>query len=117
MPFRFRDFKVYKDAIEAYKFIVQITKDFPREYYHLMEQLRRAALSVILNIAEGSAKNSDKDFNRYLGNSLGSTNEVVSGLEVANSIELISITDFEKALDQYANITNQLGGLSKKLKS
>ena len=117
MSFRFRGFKVYKDAISGYKVIAQITKEFSREYYHLRDQLNRAALSVILNIAEGSAKNSDKDFNRYLGNSLGSTNEVVAGLEVAYSVELISEDDFNSCLGTYEDITNQLGGFSKKLKS
>src|SRR3989344_5674948 len=117
MPFRFRDFKVYKDAIEAYKFIVQITKDFPREYYHLMEQLRRAALSVVLNIAEGSAKNSDKDFNRYIGNSLGSVDEAIACSEVALMEHLISELQFNDFGKLGLEISNQLGGLSKKLKS
>ena len=117
MPFRFRNFKVYNDAIEAYIFVVQITRDFPKEQYHLLSQLRRAALSVVLNIAEGSAKNSDKDFNRYLKNSLGSTNEVVAGLEVACRTSLIFEVAFNNALKMYENITNQLGGFSKKLKS
>ena len=117
MSFRFRNFKVYQDSIEAYKFIVNITKDFPKEFTHLKEQMRRAALSVALNIAEGSAKNSDKDFNRYIGNSLGSSNETVACLEVALSAELISQTEIDQGIKLYESITNQLGGLSKKLKS
>ena len=108
---------MYQDALKAYKLIIVLTREFPRGYQHLVEQLRRAALSVILNIAEGSAKNSDKDFNRYIGNSLGSVNEVVAGLEVAFQLNLTSEALFKEALTVYTNITNQLGGFSKKLKS
>jgi len=117
MTFRFRNFKVYQDAIIAYKFIILITKNFPRDFEHLKAQIRRAALSVILNIAEGSAKNSDKDFNRYLGNSLGSVNEVAACLEVAFQLNLISKEDYIKGNSMYELLANQLGGFSKKLKS
>jgi four helix bundle protein len=117
MSFRFRNFKVYQDSVEAYKLVVQLTRNFPKDFYHLAEQIRRAGLSVILNIAEGSAKNSDKDFNRYLGNSLGSSNETVAGLEVAYCLKLISQEETNEACEIYSSITSQLGGLSKKLKS
>ena len=117
MTFRFRNFKVYQDAIIAYKFIILITKKFPRDFDHLVDQIRRASLSVILNIAEGSAKNSDKDFNRYLGNSLGSVNEVAAGLEVAVQLDLITKEEFDKGISLYEVLANQLGGFSKKLKS
>src|SRR3989338_4482481 len=117
MTFRFRNFKVYQDAIIAYKFIILITKNFPRDFEHLKAQIRRAALSVILNIAEGSAKNSDKDFNRYLGNSLGSVNEEAACLEVAFQLNLISKEDYIKGNSMYELLANQLGGFSKKLKS
>ena len=117
MTFRFRNFKVYQDAIMAYKFVVLITQNFPRDFYHLVDQIRRAALSVILNIAEGSAKNSDKDFNRYLGNSLGSVNEVAACLEVAFQLNLLSKEDYIKGNSMFELLANQLGGFSKKLKS
>ena len=57
--FRFLNFKVYKDAKSFYHEIVIITSKFPRNYWELGDQMRRSALSVILNIAEGSAKKSD----------------------------------------------------------
>jgi four helix bundle protein len=117
MTFRYRNFKVYQDAIGAYKFIILVTKNFSRDFDHVKDQIRRAALSVILNIAEGSAKNSDKDFNRYLGNSLGSVNEVMAGLEVSYVLNLLTKEDFTKGGGLYELIANQLGGFSKKLKS
>ncbi len=115
MSFRFRKFRVYREAIEFHRFVVKITKSFPIDFDYLRKQLRRASLSVILNIAEGSAKNSDKDFRRYIGNSLGSLNEAMAGCEVALVEELISKNDFNFAETTVENLTNQLGSFSKKL--
>lgn len=114
--FRFREFKVYKDAKVFYRNIIKVSSFFPRECkYELTSQIRRAALSVILNIAEGSAKESDKDFKRFLGNSLGSINEVVACLEVVLENHYISINIFEKLLLQAEGIAKQLGGFYKTL--
>src|SRR3989344_817136 len=117
MAFRYRTFKVYQDALKLHGLVVKITKRFPVEFRHLADQVKRAALSIILNIAEGSARFSDKDFNRFISNSLGSTNEVVSCLEVALNEKLVSSSEFELAENLALEISNQLGGLSKKLKS
>ena len=97
--------------------IIKITKEYPKEFDYLRNQIRRATLSIILNIAEGSAKSSDKDFNRYLGNSLGSVNEVVAGCEVALKENIVSHKDFKSIEKESLNIINQLGGFSKKLRS
>ena len=94
-----------------------ITRKFPREYWELGDQMRRSALSVILNIAEGAGKDSDKEFNRYLNNSLGSINETAAGVDVSSDAKLISETERNGLLEEAKNIVNQLGGFSKKLKS
>jgi len=70
--FRFIDFPVYQEGKIMYKEVVDMTGKFSREFWVLGDQIRRSSLSVCLNIAEGSGKQSDKDFNRYLENSLGS---------------------------------------------
>jgi len=114
--FRFREFKVYKDSKVFYRNIIKITSFFPKECnYELTSQIRRATLSIILNVAEGSAKESDKDFKRYLGNSLGSINEVVACLEVAFENNYISKNIFEKLLLQAEGVAKQLGGFYKTL--
>jgi four helix bundle protein len=81
--FRYLDFSVYKDSKSFYKKCILLTKDFPREYWELRDQLIRAALSISLNVAEGSAKYSDRDFKRYLENSLGSVNESFACIDIA----------------------------------
>ena len=114
---RYRKFKVYQDAKEFHKLVVKLTAKFPKDFDYLVRQVRRSSLSIILNIAEGSAKNSDKDFNRYLLNALGSINETLAGFEVAKDFNLISVQEFNEIELKATVIMNQLGGFSKKLKS
>jgi len=116
MAFRYRKFKVYQDALAFHRKLAHLTKRFPAEYRHVADQLRRAALSVPLNIAEGSAKESDKDFNRFIAISLGSINEIVACCEVALAEKLISNDEFSDIERDALEICNQLGGLSKKLR-
>ena len=115
MSFRFTKFKVYQDAKRLHRKVVFLTKSFPAEFYYLKDQLRRSSLSIVLVIAEGSAKRSDKDFNRYIEMGMGSANETASGLDVSFSENLIKEDDFRETLTLCENVVNQLGGFSKKL--
>ena len=78
--------------------------------------MRRASLSIVLNIAEGSAKSSDKDYRRYIGNALGSVNELIAGADVALSEKIISLDEFQSLEKDAEFVTNQLGSFSKRLK-
>ena len=115
--FRFLDFPVYTEAKLFYTEMILLTKKFPGEYWELGDQIRRCALSICLNIAEGSAKRSDKDFNRFLQIALGSVNEAIAGLDIALSQKLISKELFQKQFLQSEKIAKQLGGFSKKLRA
>lgn len=115
--FRFLDFPVYKTAKDFYNLSVQITKLFPRVYWELSDQWRRAALSIVLNVAEGSAKYSDKDFKRYIENALGSVSGYAACVDVANDHRLISEKTRSEAMVLLESMAKQLGGLSKKLRS
>lgn len=117
MAFRFRNFKVYQDAKLLHKEIVILVSKFPREHWYLADQLRRSSLSIVLNIAEGSSKQSDKDFNRFITISLGSVDETVAGLEIALELKLISLDQFRYLEREYELISKQLGGFSKSLRS
>lgn len=117
MSFRFRKFKVYHNAQELHIKIIKVVNTWPRSYLYREDQLKRASLSVVLNIAEGSSKQSDKDFNRFLTISLGSVDELVACLETAYKLRLISNTQFTYLENKYELISKQLGGFSKSLKS
>ena len=115
--FRFRNFPFYQAAKQLFKSIVKLSRGFSRDYWELADQMRRCSLSICLNIAEGSAKRSDKDFNRYLENSLGSIGEAVACLDVALSIGLITDREFLSLVEKAESIKKQLGGFSRKLVS
>ena len=117
MAFRFRNFKVYQDSRGLHKGIVMLVNTFPRGYLYLADQIKRSSLSIVLNIAEGSSKQSDKDFNRYIAIALGSVDETIASLEVALDLELISKERFQYFQAEYESVCRQLGGLSKFLKS
>ena len=113
--FRFLKFQVYQDAKLFNKEIYRLTMNWRGPYKDLADQLQRASLSICLNIAEGSAKSYDKDFRRYIQNSLGSVNETVACLDVAYSMDLITSIKYRNLIEVTVNIAKQLGGFSKKL--
>lgn len=117
MAFRFQNFPVYQEAVRGYVWIAKVMRSFPEDYDHLRSQSVRAALSVALNIAEGSARSSDKDFRRFLGHSLGSVSEVVATLEIARKLELITADDYQHGSELYESLAKQLGGFSKSLRN
>lgn len=86
-----QDLTVYKTSIDFVVTIYNLTKSFPAdERFGLTSQLRRAAVSIPSNIAEGAARNSKKEFSRFLHIALGSLAEVETQLEISNRLGLIS---------------------------
>jgi four helix bundle protein len=116
MAFRFRNFKVYQDAKNLHKEITILVSTFPRNYWYLADQMKRSSLSIVLNIAEGSSKQSDKDFNRYLAISLGSVGETIASLEIALDQKLLTKERFVYFQGRHELLSKQLGGFSKFLK-
>ncbi len=116
MAFRFRKFRVYQEAKQSHKEILFAVRQFPREYWYLVDQIKRSSLSIVLNIAEGSSKQTDKDFNRYITISLGSIDETVASLEVCSDLELITKERFEEFETVLESLSRQLGAFSKTLK-
>ncbi len=90
--FRFRKFQVYKDSRRFVLEVKKMTREkFPKfELFNLTNQLCRAADSIILNIAEGSDRSTDKDFAHFLNQSHTSLNEVVACLDIALDNEYIT---------------------------
>ena len=115
--FRFLQWAVYRDAKGVLSYIIRIVKKLPREYrFEFGSQLIRSALSVVLNIAEGSGKTSDKELNRFLEIALGSAYETLAGIDVLKDNELITKEEFSEVYNQLYSISNQLGGFKKRLR-
>jgi len=102
MAFRFEELKVWQLALRLCNEIDILVKGFPREeLYSLCSQMKRAADSVVLNIAEGSTGQSTAEFKRFLGIALRSAIEVVSCLFIAHTRKYTSDPDFKKFYEEY----------------
>ena len=115
--FRFLNWKVYKDAKELFKIILEIVKNLPNELrYAIGGQLTRSAFSIILNISEGSGKESDKELNRYFEISLASSYELLACVDTLKDCCVIDAEKHIEIFNRIDEITSQLGGFKKILK-
>src|SRR3989339_639281 len=107
MTYRFENLDVWKLARVFVNLIYSKTKTFPKEeQFALTSQMRRAALSVLLNITEGSDRKSDIEFIRFLRISFGSMQEVVAASYIATDQNYCLTADLDEIL-QNANILGQ----------
>jgi four helix bundle protein len=82
--FRFKEFRVYQEAKDYCRFCKEINKSHIERFdKSLGDQIERALISIVLNIAEGSADQSDAEFARFLGISLRSVYETVAAFDLA----------------------------------
>ncbi|GAB5559495.1 MAG: four helix bundle protein [Synoicihabitans sp.] len=114
--FRFQKLSVWQNARALSGEIYAVTKTFPRdEQFGLTSQLRRAAVSISTNIAEGSGRNSDPDFAHFLEIAYGSTMEVASLLFLATDANLIDLATRDRLLALSSEVSAQLAALNRSL--
>ncbi len=93
----YKELKVWQKSVDLAVKIYEATKNFPREeIYGLTSQIRRSAVSIPSNIAEGAGRNSKKDFNNFPGISNGSSCELETQLIIANRVDFLN----SKILDE-----------------
>jgi four helix bundle protein len=113
----FEDLKVWQDTRDFVKSIYEITAiDSFKKDYGLKDQIQRAAVSVMNNIAEGFERNNNKEFITFLKYSKGSAGEVRSMLYVALDLNYISKASFNKNYELAINIIKQLSNFIKYLR-
>ena len=112
----FRDLEVWKLGMGIVKDIYRVSRKFPREeQFGLTVEARRSARSVPSNIAEGFNKDSNKDYARYLGISLGSCAELETQIEVAREEDYINETTRKELLAKAVSEQKMLRNLRKKV--
>ncbi|MBB6108844.1 four helix bundle protein [Mucilaginibacter lappiensis] len=112
MAFRFEDLQVWQKAMDLDEQINQLTKTFPKEeIYILISQIKRAADSVVLNIAEGSTGQSKAVFKVFLGYSLRSAIEVVSCLFIAQKRGYLQDDNFKRLYNEYEVLVKMITAL------
>jgi len=112
----FKDLEVWKLAVSVAKEIYLLTARFPAsELYGLSNQLRRAAVSIAANIAEGQGRNSNKVFRQYLDVAIGSIGELETELIIAKEIDYITSQELESLSAALDRIKKMIRSLSRQL--
>ena len=112
----YRELRVWRMGIELVVLIYAATKTFPREeVYGLTSQLRRAAVSVPSNIAEGYARQHRKEYVQALAIAIGSIAEIDTQLEIARQLGYLDDERFEKLVTHMVALRRQLLALRKSL--
>lgn len=118
MSSSFRDLRVWQEAIDLAMEIYHGTASFPKqEIYGLAQQMRRAAVSIPSNIAEGKGRYSDRDFRRFLFNARGSLMELETQILLAEKLRYFSEAQSRKLQSLATRVARSLAGLINALAS
>lgn len=109
---------VWRKAIDFVVDVYKITDEFPKEEkFGLISQIRRAAVSIAANIAEGAGRKSTKEFLNFLSIAQGSTSEVETELLISLRLNFLSEKDFQSLIVKLDEIGRMITGLSNHLKT
>jgi four helix bundle protein len=110
-----KELKIWQKAVDLATEVYQLTAGFPKEEkYGLISQIRRSAVSISSNIAEGAGRNSEKEFVHFLAISNGSAYELQTQLIISKNLGLVNI-DFTEVLEQIDQIQKMNYSLQQKL--
>ena len=116
MQFNFEKLEVYNDAVELANQTYEITKTFPRsEIFGITNQVRRAAISIPSNIAEGSSRGK-KEFIHFLNIALGSAYECVPLLEISKRQGYLNHESFSELINNLHKISAKINALKNSLR-
>ncbi len=113
--FNFEKLDVWRKSVAFAELVYEVTRRFPSdERYGLTMQIRRAAVSVASNIAEGSAR-PPADFSKFLGYATGSLFEVITQATIAQNQAFVGREDFQRLHESASEISRMLSGLRNSL--
>ena len=111
-----KNLNVWQKAIDFVTIIYKETNSFPKsELYGLTNQIRRSAVSIPSNIAEGAGRTSRKEFSRFLSISIGSASELETQLIISKNLEFINDMTFERITKELEETRKMTIGLMKSL--
>ena len=114
----FKELDIWKESRILVKDIYLLTNSLPQdEKFGLISQIKRCVISIPSNISEGSAKDSQKDFLRYLQISLGSSFELETHLLLCIDLELVTIENTKNHLDTVERLQKRISSLIKYVKT
>jgi len=114
----YKNLIVWQKAMDLVVIIYQLTKKFPKEeMYGVTSQMKRAAISIPSNIAEGSRRSSRKDFRNFLLNAYGSGAELETQIEISKRLKFNQSDDYMKADSTLSEVMRMLNTLINNLVS
>lgn len=114
--YNFENLEIYQLAMVLLKDVYLLANKFPKhELFALTSQLKRAMISVILNIAEGSGRGSKKDFARFINQSIGSVFEVKAVLLVALELKYLKQSEVDEIIPKIDKLFFKLSAFKKSL--
>jgi len=115
----YKKLKVWQKAMQLVIHVYKATKDFPKhEQYGLISQMRRSAISVPSNIAEGHGRNSEKEIMRFLDIARGSIYELDTQIEISRQLHFLDTQEFNIIFNLLDEVSRMLSGLrNSKLKT
>ncbi len=114
---RFRDLHVWQRSMRLVEVVYTATRPFPKEeLFGLASQMRRAAVSIPSNIAEGQGRDSDKSFALFLSQARGSLYELETQTELARNLGMLSLQQAQGLLAETAEINRMLNALRSALR-
>ncbi|MGH9557212.1 MAG: four helix bundle protein [Terriglobales bacterium] len=116
MSASYKDLVAWQQGMELVELIHEFSTKWPRsEVYGLVSQVRRAAVSVVSNIAEGQGRNSRGEFLQFLGNARGSLLETETQILVAQRLKYLNGEESRRAVDKIDRVSRLLYGLMQSL--
>lgn len=114
---RYKELKVWQKSVDLAVSLYGITQHFPNEeQYGLTSQIRRSAVSIPSNIAEGAGRNTKGEYNNFLGISYGSSCELETQLIIASRVGFLVPADFNHLSNEITEIQKMNYALRKSLK-
>jgi len=112
----FQDLRIWQKGIEVVKDIYILTKKFPKEeLYGLTSQMRRSAVSIPSNIAEGFRRYHNKEYKQFLYIAMGSCAELETQIIIAHELDYLNDTDKIEIIEKLKYICRMINQLIKKL--
>ena len=111
MPFMFENLDVYQKSVDLAEKVINLTDEFPKGYYFLIDQVNRASVSIATNIAEGNGRFTKRDRRNFFIIARSSAQECVPLLEISKRKRLISDATLSDLFSRLEVICRMLSGL------
>ena len=113
---QFEKLKIWQKSMDIAVYVYEISALLPNdEKFNLIHQIKKCAVSIPSNIAEGCGRKSDKELKQFVSISLGSSFELETQIIIAKEVDLITIEQFDSINSKLLEIQKMLNGLSKSL--